>query len=230
MFRYYRLAETLDMIFTNTPHKREFTISQLGMAAEKVFCIAEQTDTEFFRPGPQSPGKVRPLIGSGGLEQRDYVTLAAATADKDLDVRISAVSPNAAARQDTFPDPLPANMVARHHGWEELRQLYRDADVFVISLKQNSYQAGLTTLMEAFACKTPVVMTRTTGSVEDFERAGALLAVPPNDAAALRAAIERLLADPDFAAEQVARAFDMVQRNHRVEGFIANIVERMKSL
>ena len=50
------------------------------------------------------------MIVSVGLEQRDYRTLAAATADMDVDVKISGFSEDAEVLQRSFPDVLPANM------------------------------------------------------------------------------------------------------------------------
>ncbi|MEM5838768.1 hypothetical protein AAHH59_10735, partial [Pediococcus acidilactici] len=59
--------------------------------------LPDQTDTIFFRPSPASLDKPRPVIASVGLEKRDYRTLAAATSDLDVDVKISGFSRDASA-------------------------------------------------------------------------------------------------------------------------------------
>lgn len=72
--------------------------------------LLEQTDTEFFIPGPVSGDKNRQTVVSVGLEKRDYRLLAAATADLDVDVKISGFSKDAKALSQAFPDTMPENM------------------------------------------------------------------------------------------------------------------------
>jgi glycosyltransferase involved in cell wall biosynthesis len=81
-------------------------------------------------------------------------------------------------------------------------QLYRDADVVVVSCHENRYAAGVQTLMEAMACRRPVIATATRGLASYLHPS--VIAVPPGDAAAMRAAIRGLLADP-AGAEARAR-------------------------
>lgn len=229
MFWRFRLHERVHLFITNTDYKRQLLVQRYGIDPDRVFCIEEQTDTQFFRPGPPTPGRTRPLIGSGGLEQRDYATLAEATRDLDVDVRISAVSPNAGSTAD-FPAVWPANMTARHHDWKELRQLYRDSDVVVISLKSHSYQAGMTTLFEALACKRPVVMTGTPGIVERFAAEGLITSVPPSSPAAMREAIASLLTDGPRAKRQAERGFAAVQSMHSIERYVTDLVHQIGAL
>lgn len=230
MFWSSRLRERVDLFITNTEYKADLLHRKFGVPRDHIYCIEEQTDTEFFRPGPASQNKTRSIVGSGGLEQRDYATLAKATETMNVDVRVSAASPNAHALSDTFPKPLPENMTIKHYDWRELRQLYRDSDVFVISLKNHNYQAGLTTLFEALACCRPVVMTKTAGLVEQFARSGFLTAVPPSDPAALRAAILHLLEHPELAREQARRGYDAVLQKHTSERYVSNLVEQISRL
>ncbi|MEM9812129.1 MAG: glycosyltransferase family 4 protein [Pseudomonadota bacterium] len=228
LFKLTQVKKHVDLFITNTEYKATFLREAFGIEAERVVCIDEQTDTEFFTPGPKADA-ARPLIGSGGLEQRDYVTLAAATTGMGWDVRVSAVSPNAAAKADTFPSPLPDHMVVAHHEWQELRDLYRNSDVFVISLKEHTYQAGLTTLFEALACRRPVVMTRVPGLVEDFADNGFITAVPPGDATAMRDAIRGLLDDPERAARQAALGYDAVRAQYRAERYVETLAEKIST-
>ena len=139
-------------LFTVTDKQKADIISDLVPGA-KVFVVPEQTDARFFTPGTEKITKDRPLIVSAGLEQRDYLTLALATQEKALNVKICAFSPNASPQQQrNIPNPIPANMEIRYFDFVELRDLYRNADIVVISLLQNNYSAGLTVLMEAIAC------------------------------------------------------------------------------
>ena len=223
----FNLAQKVDLFMTNTAFKADFLRNYLNLPPEKVYLVAEQTDTHFFTPGPQSPNKIRPIIGSGGLEQRDYKTLAKAIADLDVDVKICAVSPNATARKDTFPEVLPNNMSVGYYDWPDLVQLYRDSDVVVISLKDHNYQAGLTTLFESLACRRPVIMTRTAGLVEEFEDAGFIKAVKPADPQEMRAAILELLENPEKAQTMATRGYEKVITTYTSERYVESIAQKL---
>jgi glycosyltransferase involved in cell wall biosynthesis len=108
--------------------------------------------------------------------------------------------------------------VAAHHlegivrfcGWlspEQMRQEYAEADVFVLP----SWSEGLpVALVEAMAAALAIVVTPVGNVPDAVEDGTSALLVPPRDPAALRAALERLLADGELrralgsAAYQVA--------------------------
>ena len=226
-FKLFNIAQSVDLFMTNTAFKADFLRDYLNLPPEKVYLVAEQTDTQFFTPGLPSSQKTRPIIGSGGLEQRDYKTLAKAIADLDVDVKVCAVSPNAKAMKDTFPEVLPKNMSVGYYDWQDLLQLYRDSDVVVISLKDHNYQAGLTTLFESLACKRPVIMTRTLGLVEEFGDAELIMTVKPNDPQGMRAAILELLNNPEKAQAMANRGYERVIKDHTSERYVDNIAQQI---
>ena len=228
--RRYQIRDRVDLFLTNTAVKADFLRDHLGLPVERVFLVTEQTDTSFFTPGEPTPGNGRPIIGSGGLEQRDYRTLAAAAADMDVDIRVCAVSPNAKKMADTFPDPMPANMETKHYDWPDLRQLYRDSDIVVISLKQHNFQAGLTTMFESLACRRPVVMTATAGLVRELADLGAIQGVEPGDPDDMRRAIRELLDDPAAAAAQAARGYELVRQRFTLEQFVDSIADQVRRM
>jgi rhamnosyl/mannosyltransferase len=79
---------------------------------------------------------------------------------------------------------------------DELREWYRRASVFCLSSCESSEAFGLVQL-EAMAAALPVVSTDLPTGVRAINVHGSTgLVVPPHDAAALSAAIDRLLADP----------------------------------
>jgi glycosyltransferase involved in cell wall biosynthesis len=73
----------------------------------------------------------------------------------------------------------------------ELAALYRDADVFVLASRFEGYGMAYA---EAIAHGLPVIGTRT-GAVPDTVPAAAGILVPPDDAAALAAALRSMIAD-----------------------------------
>ena len=82
--------------------------------------LLEQTDTQFFTPRPVSGEKKRQTVVSVGLEKRDYRLLAAATADLNVDVKISGFSKDAKALSQAFPDTMPENMSRKFYSWPDL--------------------------------------------------------------------------------------------------------------
>ncbi len=227
----FRLASRVDLYLTQSQVKVDFLRRYLHLGEDRVQLFTVQhTDTKFFSPGAARSDKSRPVIGSGGLEQRDYRTLAAATQDLDLDVRICAVSPDAKAVKRTFPDVIPQNMAYRFYDWQELVQLYRDSDVFVITLFDHNYQAGITTLFEAMACRRPIIMTRTPGMAEELIDAGIIVGVTPGNASELQQAIVNLLHNPEQAEAYAQRGYELVLKAHNHDAYIQSLTNSLSSL
>ena len=206
-----------------------FLREYLGTDDSQVKFVWDHTDDAFFTPGPASADKKRPLIVSVGLEQRDYRTLAAATADMDVDVRISGFSEDAAVLQQTFPDVLPDNMSRKFYAWTDLVQLYRDADVVVVSVRENKYAAGVQSLLEGMACGRPVVATATAG-LKSYLDPDVVASFAPGDAAALRAAIERTLGDRPAAEARAAKGLELARRRHGIDDYVARIAGDLRAL
>jgi glycosyltransferase involved in cell wall biosynthesis len=120
--------------------------------------------------------------------------------------------------------------LAKHYEWTDLRQLYRDADVVVISLLYNHYSAGLTTLMEAMACKRPVVITRTPGLASTLIDLGVVTGVDAEDPVGLQQAILQLLNDPQAAAVQAQKAYDLFLEQFTSDGHVESIIAQLQGL
>lgn len=231
LLKVFRLADRIQLFITNTRLKVNSLRQHLNLPEEQVYQLSEQTDTQFFYPGPISLPKTQPLIFSAGLEQRDYKTLAAATADLDLEVKVCALSPNASRNtRVAYPDPVPANMTFQPYDWLDFRQLYWDADLVVISLLDNPYSAGLTSLMEAMACCRPAIITRTPGVAEALIDQGYVVGVRPGDVADLRQAILNILQNPQAAMERARRAYQLILREHTSEKYVADLAQQLMQL
>lgn len=191
--------------------------------------IDEQIDDAFFLPGPAA-SKPRPMIASVGLEQRDYRTLAKATAALPADVRISGFSKDAHALARAFPAVLPENMDRRFYEWPDLRRLYRDCDLVVVPLHDNRYAAGITSMLEAMACEKPVIATATTGLRGLFGDEAAFRWVQPGDAAALGREIESLLGDGLARAALAARGARLFAERHRENAKAEEMAARLRAL
>jgi len=229
-FKLFKASERISLFITNCRPQVEFLHDYLQLPQQRVFMLPEQTDTHFFSPGAAMPGKQRPIIASVGLEKRDYRTLAAATHDMNVDVRISAFSMDVKPLAKSLPVVMPTNMSRRYYDWTELLQLYRDADVVVIPLFESRDTAGVTSLLEAMACRRPVVVTGIPGLVDYLETPGTLTIVTPEDEVGMRQAIIRLLSNPQAAEAQAQAGYELVTQNHNSEDYIEKLATRLESL
>ena len=225
----WQLSKRVDLFLACSQKQVNFLRQYLNLPSTKVGFIWDHTDIKFFTPGTPSLSKPRPLIVSVGLEQRDYRTLAAATASLNVDVKISGFSKDAALLAKTFPEQLPANMSRRFYEWTELVQLYTDADVVVVSVRENSYAAGVQSLMEAMACQRPVVVTATEG-LQTYLKADAVTSVKPGDVEGMQQAILQILKHPQQALDQALCGYKLSKERHDIDIYIEKIATHLQSL
>lgn len=195
LIRAARLARQIDRYVVYCSRQGEFARNALGVPAERVVLSTFMVDTEFFSPGRSDVARRR-LISSAGLERRDYPTLMAAVERLDCAVVIAAASPWSKQHDSSGDRPLPANVEVRRLSLFELRDLYAASAFVVMPLHEVDFQAGITTILEAMSMGLAVVCTRTPGQTDTIIEGETGCYVPPADAAALRATIERLLGDP----------------------------------
>lgn len=120
----------------------------------------------------------------------------------------------------TFTGPIPQ---------EEVIELYRRAAAFCLPcvVAADGDRDGLpTSVLEAMAAGIPVVTTALNGLSEAVLDGQTGLIVPPNDPAAVAAALERLMADPHSATE-----LGLAGRAHVIRSFATSTsVARLRSL
>ena len=226
----FGLANKIDIFMACTSYQTKFLAHYLNLPESKIFLLLDQTDTQFFNPGKASQDKKRPTLVSVGLEKRDYRLLAQATFDLDVDVKISGFSNDASALKKTFPDVMPDNMSRKFYEWADLLQLYRDADIVVVSLVDNKYAAGVQVMMEGMACKRPVIISNTQGMVDYLKQSHALKVVEVGDAEGLRQAIVELLSNPEKAQAQAEAGYNVIQKQHTSEIYEELLVKRLSAL
>lgn len=183
-------------------------IRGFGIAPSKIEIVPNGV-SEYFTPGESRGDKEPFILYTGTLEPR-----------KGIGELLEAWS--------SLPGRRPKLVLAGDLGWgtspllrryrdsieegaiealgfvtrEKLRELYRSCTVFVYPSHFEGF--GLPPL-EAMACGAPVVAARG-GAIPDTLGDAALL-VPAGDAAALRAAITRVLTDAPFAQDLTALGF-----------------------
>lgn len=106
-------------------------------------------------------------------------------------------------------------------GWRrEVVEILHAADVVVLpSLIEGLPMA----VLEAMACGRPVVATAVNGTPEAVVDGETGFLIPPNDAAALAAAVLRLLRDPTLARQMGAAGRRRVERDFSIERSMASV-------
>jgi len=196
LIRLTRAARAIDRWIVYSSAQADFVRQRIGVPADRVVLTPFMVDTDFFTP-VEPPTTGRPTICSAGLERRDYSTLVRAVDGLDVDVVIAAASPWSRQRDSSGDVALPANVTIERLTLDQLRDLYARSRLVVMPLVDVEFQAGITTILEAMAMGRTVVCTRTSGQTDTILDGATGVYVPPGDADALRATIQRLLASPD---------------------------------
>lgn len=136
-----------------------------------------------------------------------------------------------AGRRDRLPAALPPNVrVLRDIPLETTHELLSRAAVVAIPLLPAERSTGQVVLFEAMAMGKPLVATRCIGVV-DYVRDGENgLLVAPGDAAALAAAVNRLLQDPALATRLAAAALADCRTELDMEIHAARKIKAIASL
>lgn len=215
----------VDRIITWSSVQRDAAVKSAGFGAEEVVLIRHPVDQEFFRP----ENKERKIVFSAGSTQRDFGTLVEAARGLGLPVRIAAslvvvlngfkvtttdVREELARLENVQVDALNAS---------ELRDSYSEAKAVVVPLLPTDIDAGVNVILEGMAMGRPVISSRTAGQIDVISDGDTGFFVPPGDVAALRAMIEKILADPQAAEDMGRRGRAYVEEHHRLEDFVEHI-------
>ena len=125
---------------------------------------------------------------------------------------------------------LPANVVWHQQlNPVDLRAMYERSQFVVIPLHDVSFDAGYTATVEAMSMGRPVIISRTEGQVDLIEDGVQGLYVPVGDGAALRAAIERLLASPEEVQRMGAAGRKLVEERYGLDRYVTELVELVRT-
>lgn len=165
-------------------------------------------------------------ILSAGRSGRDYRTLFEAFQAGNRKVRV--VCDSAAAMAECQPS---ANIEVLDHcyGDDYIKHVW-NADCVVIPLAVDDISAGQMVLLQAMAMGKPIVITRTTTIAEYVTDGHDALCVAARDPQALREAVERLLADPQFSRQLGAHAEETFRRCFSIPTFVSRLLEEICQL
>jgi glycosyltransferase involved in cell wall biosynthesis len=225
-----RVHSHIDRFWVYATWQKRFIEERWHVPAERVSFTPFMVDTHFFSPEAAPPTKdASRTICSVGLERRDYPTLLKAVDGLDVRAVIAAASPWAKQPDTTEGQVIPSNVTVQRYSQFDLRQLYADSRFLVMPLYNVEFQAGVTAILEAMAMGRAVICSRTPGQTDVVIEGETGLYVPPGDAAALRAAIEHLLAHPDVAERMGRAGRALVERDMSLDRYAERLKQHVET-
>lgn len=199
-------------------------VRRFDLRPERIRSCDFGVDLSYWQMSDQ-PRQDRVLaVGNDG--RRDYETLLAAAAQTGAPTRL--------VTKKVLPEPLPPNVEHLRGDWHRqaltdagLRAEYQSALCVIVPLSETLQPSGQSVAMQAMACGTPVIMSRTGGYWGDgwLEEGRDIVLVPPGDPAALAAAIQRFRENPAAAAGMGRHARAALERQGGIETFAANLLQ-----
>jgi len=206
VLRCLRPYRRLDRVIVHSPNQLALVARDIPPLASHLAVVPYGIDTDFWSPHPvselvaEADTDTGNLVVSAGREHRDYRTLVGACPDR-VHVFIADDSPHSPNAQRLEPETWPAHVERRSLGRLELRQMYARASVVVVPVIDTPFPFGITTLLEAMSMGQAVVVAGSEGLQGIVDDGHTGIVVPPADVAALRRAIEDLVAHPDKRRE-----------------------------
>jgi len=230
LFRLLGLERAIHALVAYSSRQTRFAVERLGFDEQRTHCIHFHCDQGFFTPDALAvPPVVRDGLVAVGRELRDYPTLVEAV--RGLDTRLVIVGDSPWSRRaDQLADVgLPENVELRKGlSYEALRQLYASSELAVVPLQDVDSPAGVTSVFEALATATPVVVSGTSGLIDSLAGCDGVQTVPPGDVEALRAALQGLLDAPARRAAMGRAGRQAIEAERSLDAYVerlAGIVE-----
>lgn len=208
--------------------QRELLLRQARLDERRVHLALLGVDDTFYEPR-REPAEPHVLAVGRDLG-RDYATFVAAVRDLDVPATIVASAKNLVGVD------LPPNIeleldVSPSH----LRDLYATATCVVVPTRAAEFDrgadcSGQTVLLDAMAMGRPTIVTRRATLAEYVDEGRTALAVEPENPAALRTTIERVLGDAELRRSLGGAARARVETTHTTRHFaarLAGVIEKL---
>jgi glycosyltransferase involved in cell wall biosynthesis len=212
------VQSAIDRFITYSRWQQRFIEERWKLSRSRVLWTPFMVDQEFFTPKRVTANSsARQQICAVGLERRDYETLLLAVEDLDVHVVIAAASPWAKRTKDVATRNIPGNVTVRKFTQYDLRQLYADSCFLIMPLKDVNFQAGVTAILEGMAMGKAVICSRVPGQTDVVVEGENGRYVPPEDSAALRTEIRRLLSNPEESTRLGTNGRRLIEREMNLD-------------
>jgi len=247
LFKFRSIFNTMDCIVTNTDHLAQM-VREMGVTT-RVEAISNGVDLTRFHSDASSgrPAEIRAGLGIGPADPM-IVTVGNIMARKGSDLLVEAFSQLARIHPDAhlvFVGPRPAGGEAHHHSFrdrldglvdqsgaaerihfvgisDEVPEFLRAADVFVLPSKREGLPNSV---IEAMACRTPVVITPFDGLCDDLGKAESEYLLADFDPASLASLIQRLVEEKPLAEAIARNGQALIHRSMSLEASVARYKE-----
>ena len=247
LFKFRSIFNSMDCIVTNSDHLRKM-VREIGVRT-RIEAISNGVDlTRFHADGSSGrPAELRARLGIGPQDPM-IVTVGNIMARKGSDLLVEAFSRLARVRHNAhlvFVGPTPAGSEAHHHGFrdrlarlveqsgaagkihfvglsDEVPDYLRAADVFVLPSKSEGLPNSV---IEAMACRTPVVITPFEGLCDDLGKADSEYLLADFDPSSLASVLQRLIEDKPLAEAMAGRGQELIHRSMSLEASVARYAE-----
>jgi glycosyltransferase involved in cell wall biosynthesis len=195
--------------------ERRYLVDRGWADERRIATVAHGVPDAFFLPSRQPRAAETLLFVAQWMPMKGIDELRAAFAD--LARRVPAlrlVCAGTLARAEDVLSAFPEQVRSRvtvfpRVDHDALRDLYRDADIFVFP---SHYEGFGLALVEAMAARLPIVTTPAGVAADALEDATSAVFFPARDAAALVRAVERVRGDDRARSRLGAAAFDVAGR------------------
>ena len=206
-----RARRELDHMIALT-HKAETALLLEGADPKKITVLGHFIDTKQFHPVKRNSGKRLTIVFAGRFEWEKGIFDVIAAAERlrhDPSLQpyhLTFRMVGDGSQKSKIPDWIETMCV----GYEDMPNVYRDADIFVAPSKptRTFEEQYCTALLEAQACGLPIVTTNTGGIPENIGNAG--IVVEPGNVTAISQAIQDFIEHPKkrelFSIKARARA------------------------
>jgi glycosyltransferase involved in cell wall biosynthesis len=247
LFKFRTVFDSMDCIVTNSDHLRGM-LREMGVTT-RVEAISSGVDlTRFHADGSSGrPAEIRAQLGIGPHDPM-IVSVGAVMARKGSDLLVEAFSRLARVHHDAhlvFVGPSQTGGEAHHRAFQdrlarlvdqsgvadkihfvglsdEVPEYLRAADVLALPSKREGLPNAV---IEAMACRTPVVITPFDGLCDDLGKPDGEYLLADFDPASLASCLQRLIEEKPLA-EAIARSGqELVHRSMSLEASVARYAE-----
>lgn len=197
--------------------------------ANRIVCMHEAVDTNFFQPTQEVPASTDMVLSVGRDPSRDFDTLVEAARNLPVEI-VLATKPEQVAHLR----PLPANVRQQLFSPEEMRLMFARAAAVVVGLhikdEMGADSMGTFSVLEAMAMGKSVVVTHSASMESYITHNETGVFVPAHEVRALQQALQELLGDEPRRAAlgRAARAF--VERHADAEQFADRLADYFQRL
>lgn len=182
---------------------RNELVMEFGISPERIEVFRFGVDLSYWKYCKFDSALRDGILTLGNDMNRDYETLSTALENENFSLKII-------SRKEF------SGKACEQRHWvnnDELRRYYRKARLVVIpSRKLRTESAGMSSVLQAMACGTPVITSRIPPLEEMFSHDENIVFYEPEDPASLRDAVKRVYSDEEICKTLSANARELVKK------------------